>query len=178
MVLSPWLAKEAFLIPQEEQTTKEGIRVTMYMIPQWQGLLTWPPVVTNLLPLAALGVIWFVVVRNLRGWQRRAGQRNAPLRAGIFSRLNRYTEEDRREYWLKMKTMGRRQFVWRHGLLRWGLPVFAIFTPLMFFISPGSHPWSKPAIIGFILFSFVVWTIGGYCVGRITWSVMEKRYDE
>jgi hypothetical protein len=91
--------------------------------------------------------------------------------------LKRHTEEERRKLWLEIKAKGRRRFVWRSGVLGWGLPVFAIWTPLMLFFGPSTHRASLPENVGIIVFSLLIWMLAGYLYGHRMWKTLHKRYD-
>jgi hypothetical protein len=88
-----------------------GAVMAMYRLARPLAL---PPAMTNLLPVAILGAMWFVVVRQMKYFQRRAAQREVPLpfTTGIFR--SRYTEEQRREYWLNVKAKGKKSGVSTH----------------------------------------------------------------
>ena len=42
------------------------------------------------------------------------------------------TDAERREFWRHQKERGKPSFVWRYGVLRWGAPMFLVFTALCF----------------------------------------------
>ena len=86
--------------------------------------------------------------------------------------FRRYTEEERRQIWLELRAKGRKSYVWHFGVLRWGLPVFAVWTPLMFWLGPSTHRFAAWEIA----VSLAGWTVAGYVYGRITWRALEKKY--
>jgi len=137
--------------------------------------LSLSPALTNLAPLAALAVLCFIAPRFVKYFQRRAEHRRVvqPLATETLTR-NKY--EERRQAWLQIKAKGRSRYVWRTGVIGWGLPVFAIFTPLMLILNPGTHPWFWGEIAGISVFSFLVWMLAGYFFGRLMWKTLDKRY--
>lgn len=140
--------------------------------------LSLPPVLTNLfLPIAVLAAMWFAVARQMKYFQRRAAQREVPLpfTTGFFR--SRYTEEQRREYWCNARAKGKKRFIWRRGILLGGLPMFAIFTPLILYDAPTQRV-SLSEAVPWIIFSLFVWMIGGYLYGRFVWKIMESRYGD
>lgn len=136
---------------------------SMYAIAQALAL---PPALTNLLPLGILALVWFIAMRLLKHFQRGATQESLPYDV----------EEKHREAWLQIKAMGKRRYVWRVGVLRWGLVVFAIWTPLMLMVGPRTHKLSSGEIAAVIIVSLFLWTVGGYVFGNWMWRMMESKY--
>ena len=137
--------------------------------------LSLPPALTNLLPLAAVGVVWFTASRLLKYFQRRAEHRSVPLPLGTGT-FKPYTDEERRQAWLQIKAKGRRRYVRRTGVIGWGLPVFLISTPLMSIFGPRTHQLSRAEFAGAVIFSLLVWILGDYLFGRSMWRTLDKRY--
>ena len=125
-----------------------------------------PPAFTNLVPLGILGIVWVIAWRLLKHFQRAATQESLPYDV----------QEKHREAWLQIKAQGKQRYVWRTGVLRWGLAVFAIWTPLMLIVGPRTHPLSLGEIIGVIVISLFLWTVGGYVFGSWMWRTMENKY--
>lgn len=73
--------------------------------------------------------------------------------------------------WANVSKLGRKQFVLRHGVLAWGVPVAILFVLAQGFMS-GWTVAAFQAVPALILFP-----IGGYFYGRIMWSLLERRYD-
>jgi hypothetical protein len=136
--------------------------------------LSLPLALTNLLPLAVPLLLGFVAWRLLKYLQRRAEHRS--VSAPLVSGGSNARDEERRQAWLQIKAKGRRRYVWRTGVVGWGFPVFAIFTPLMLILGPRTHQLSLAEITGTVISSFLVWMIGGYLFGRAMWSALHKKY--
>jgi hypothetical protein len=81
------------------------------------------------------------------------------------------TDEQRRVYWLREKEVGKTRFIWRVGMLRFGLPLFLVFailgatTPL----NPISHPEAIPHYVLFVLFDLVMCCAFGTLWGMWMW---------
>lgn len=76
------------------------------------------------------------------------------------------------EAWGKTREMGRTKYILFHGVLFWGVPMFAIMT---FFIN--NRP-DRPLTQGMILVSALVWALGGALFGVTTWYINERRYHK
>jgi hypothetical protein len=139
--------------------------MTMYRFAQ---ALSLPPALTNLLPLVFVAVVWFIASRFIKYFQLRAVQTNVPPEGAA--------DERRRQAWLQMKAKGRKRFIWHSGVLRLGLPVFAIFTPVMLFTGPRTHDLTLAENIGLSFFNLLVWLLGGYWYGAKIWRQMEEKY--
>lgn len=76
------------------------------------------------------------------------------------------------EKWSKTREKGIKKFILVNGLLGWGLPMFLVMT---FIINkPYNGEWS-PSLI---LFSAVIWTLGGLAFGYFTWGSAERAYKK
>jgi preprotein translocase subunit YajC len=76
------------------------------------------------------------------------------------------------EAWEKTREMGRTKYILFHGVLFWGVPMFAIMT---FFVN--NRP-DRPLTQGMILVSALVWALGGALFGFLTWYINERRYQK
>jgi hypothetical protein len=130
--------------------------------------LSLSPGLKNLAPLPAIAVFWFIASRAAKYFQRRAERRVAPLSPD--------KEQQRRQAWLQIKAKGKKRYVWRTGVMGWGLPVFAIFTPLMLILGPRTHQLSNAEIAGTTIISLLIWIVGGYLFGLSMWKTLDKRY--
>jgi hypothetical protein len=125
------------------------------MIEQWPILVVALPPLALVLLLIILIAVWFTLVRPLGKW---------------LHTVSRYTEEERRQYWLVVKANGRERFAWRFGVLRFGLPAFAFSTPLILVLSV--EP-SRYMPMGFVCLA--MWTFGGYWLGRYVWQRLSEK---
>jgi hypothetical protein len=138
--------------------------------------LSLSPALKNLAPLVAIGVLWFIASRSMKYFRRRAEHRNVPPTSGTGSPFTSDKDEERRQAWLQIKAKGRKRYVWRTGVMGWGLPVFVIFTPAMLIFGPRTHQLSKAEIAGAIIFSLLGWIVGGYLFGLSMWKTFDKKY--
>ena len=97
------------------------------------------------------------------------------LPAGAIAGLGLYddaqkTEEERRDSWLRQKNRGEASFVWRFGVLRFGVPMFFFLTVLCALTFGFRYP-------GLIIFNLVVCLTGGAIVGLLLWSRFEKKHQ-
>jgi len=128
--------------------------------------LSLSPALKNLVPLVAIGVLWFIASRSMKYFQRRAEHRS----------VTSDKDEERRQAWLQIRAKGKKRYVWRTGVMGWGLSVFAIFTPVMLIFGPRTHQLSKTEIVGTMIFSLLVWMVAGYFFGLSMWKTFDKRY--
>ena len=78
--------------------------------------------------------------------------------------------------WKETREMGRKKFIWTHGVLRWGVLVAVIWS----IINQGMRDGLNP--MGFLSLDFlvrlgislVVFGIAGYFWGRMFWKKMEE----
>jgi len=133
------------------------------------------PALRNLAPLAALAVICLISYRSMKYFRQRAEHRTTPS-SGTATPPMRNVEEERRQAWLQIRAKGKRRYIWRDGVMGWGLPVFAIFTPLMLIFGPSTHQLSMAEIVGTTIFSFLVWLVGGYFFGVWMWNTFDNKY--
>jgi hypothetical protein len=77
--------------------------------------------------------------------------------------------------WETTRQMGRRWFIWRWGVLAFGLPWGIVMALLFGFAGAASHPpalWIGPVISGLLS------PLAGYLFGATMWSRCETQYIE
>ena len=131
--------------------------------------LSLSPGLKNLAPLPAIAVFWLIASRVGKYFQRRA-ERKTP-------QLTQDQEEQRRQAWLNIKAKGKRRYIWRTGVIGWGLSVFAIFTPTTLIFGPRTHQLSITEIVAETMLSFFVWMVAGYFFGLWMWKTFDKKYS-
>ncbi|HLA89543.1 MAG TPA: hypothetical protein VJL28_03805 [Gemmatimonadaceae bacterium] len=94
------------------------------------------------------------------------------------------TETERRAAdtrWEKRRAMGRRAFVWRYGVLGWGLPA-ALLTIAYAFIREQGFRWSadtaSPRLRAGIVIILVLFPLLGHLLGGHLWDARERRRAE
>ena len=76
---------------------------------------------------------------------------------------------DRAAKWAVTRVQGQRSYVWRVGILQWGL--------IMFGAMGGSQLAQNPSRWLFILaINFPLWLLGGFLFGLLTWYLSERSY--
>jgi hypothetical protein len=84
-------------------------------------------------------------------------------------------EAKERERWLRAKAKGRQRFIWRSGVLGWGLVTFLIWMPLLLW-STRQLNWSDALHRSAV--SLPIWLLGGYIYGIFAWKRMSGKYAD
>ena len=71
--------------------------------------------------------------------------------------------------WETTRKLGRNRYVVRNGIIGWGIPV-GIFMTLL-------NIWQHGFSVASIVIAGIIWPIGGYVFGLITWAISERRYQ-
>jgi hypothetical protein len=72
------------------------------------------------------------------------------------------------ERWERIRRRGRRSFVWRWGVLAWGLPTGVLFSVMMI-VQPDE---SIGSAMGTAAVALVVFPLGGLVWGNLMWFVL------
>ena len=72
------------------------------------------------------------------------------------------------EKWARASRLGRNRFVWRYGILGWGLPTAILFSLMRGY----SEGWDQLPVI--LAISLVLFPLGGILVGRVMWRRLER----
>jgi len=83
--------------------------------------------------------------------------------------------------WERQRAMGRRAFVWRYGVLGWGLPA-ALLTIAYAFIREQGFTWSAGAAssrlrVGIVI-TLVLFPVLGHLFGGRLWDAREREREE
>jgi len=70
----------------------------------------------------------------------------------------------------KIRELGRSKFVWRYGVLGWGLTTAILFSLLM----ACAEGWD--GFLFKLIPALVIFPIGGYAWGRIMWAFFERKW--
>lgn len=73
------------------------------------------------------------------------------------------------EKWAEMRSQGKWNFIWRVGILRWGLIMCGVFIGMQAVQHP-NH------ILFTVALNIPVWLCAGFLFGLLTWSVCELIY--
>ncbi len=93
------------------------------------------------------------------------------LGLGCFSNARKSPEESR-ELWLQRRRKGEGHFVWRYGVLCFGVPMFVAFTTLGL-----GTPAVRHLGVKFIILNLAVMLLAGVVLGVTLWSGLERRYS-
>ena len=75
------------------------------------------------------------------------------------------------EKWERTKSRGRGRFVWIHGVIGFGIPLFICLLILGKLVTPQGSPWIN------FLNALLIASITGYLWGAWFWNSMEKDYE-
>ena len=83
--------------------------------------------------------------------------------------------------WERQRAMGRRAFVWRYGVLGWGLPA-ALLTIAYAFIKEQGFTWSADAasakLRAGMVITLVLFSVLGHVFGGRLWDARERERDQ
>jgi hypothetical protein len=81
-----------------------------------------------------------------------------------------YSEEEKCQRWKTEKAKGKKNFIWKYGILRWGVFMFVCMTGFFHFALP------DPNLVVILVPSLFIWALAGYCFGAAAWYMQEKKY--
>jgi hypothetical protein len=77
----------------------------------------------------------------------------------------------KKQRWEKKRAQGKRSFIIKEGVLRWGVVTAILWSVSFHFLDPQEPLWVRP-LIGLVIFP-----LGGIWVGHYIWSIPEKKYQ-
>lgn len=78
--------------------------------------------------------------------------------------------------WEKIRQQGKKRFVYRYGVLGWGLTTGIFFSIVFELINEGKIHKTVSGSLAISLFSIVLFLVGGYFWGVYMWHSMERRF--
>ena len=96
----------------------------------------------------------------------------------ILSKSNK--EEREINEWKKMKSKGKKKYVWYNGVLEWGV-FLAILWPIGFaFIDKGFslHSLTNQSFIRNLIISFIFFPLAGYFRAMMMWKKCDEKYKK
>jgi hypothetical protein len=72
--------------------------------------------------------------------------------------------------WEVTRQQGKAKYILLTGVLSWGLPMFVVMTFVV------NRRRDETLSTGMIVFSAIMWAVGGALFGWSMWSISEKRY--
>jgi hypothetical protein len=76
-----------------------------------------------------------------------------------------------RERWTRVRTLGRKNFIWKYGVLGWGVPVAVVWATVM----AAWNGWGQLPIL--LPLALVAFPAGGYVLGALMWRQSEIAFD-
>lgn len=76
---------------------------------------------------------------------------------------------ERAKKWAEVRAKGRQAFVWRNGVLQWGLTMCGVFVGMQTAQTPSRLPL-------ILLINVPAWFVGGLLFGFLTWHFSERSY--
>ena len=90
--------------------------------------------------------------------------------------MNTAWSAERLRRWEKTRSLGRRRFIWTHGVLQWGGFMFC-FSFAVFQRSHYGEVFSAEGNLPFrLLLALAVWTYVGHLYGQSLWKKNERDY--
>jgi magnesium-transporting ATPase (P-type) len=90
-----------------------------------------------------------------------------------------------KEKWLRMKEQGRRKFIFRTGFLTYGMMLFVVYIILTVILNQTYNPEirlidyiSSSQFLNKLLFTFVLFSLLGWFMGRSLWRSYQRKWDE
>ena len=74
--------------------------------------------------------------------------------------------------WEKVREKGRKNYIWRVGVIGWGLSTGVIWATAMPLINRGS------AFLAYFIPGMIIFPICGYGWGYFMWKYMDKKYQQ
>jgi hypothetical protein len=89
-----------------------------------------------------------------------------------FRLLSDPRDPAQREYWQKVKAQGKRNYILRMGVIRWGGAMFAVMTASdLFRHAPSSYVFD-------VAINLLIWPLGGYLWGLLMWDYWVYRFEK
>lgn len=79
--------------------------------------------------------------------------------------------EKQRERWTRIRSGGRKNFIWKYGVLGWGVAVAVVWAIVM----AAWNGWTQLPIL--LPLALVTFPFGGYVLGAMMWRQSETAYD-
>jgi hypothetical protein len=89
-----------------------------------------------------------------------------------FRLLSNPRDPERRDYWQKVKAQGKKSYILRMGVIRWGGTMFVVMTALdLLRDAPSSYAFD-------IAINLLIWPLGGYFWGLLMWHYWVHRFEK
>lgn len=79
--------------------------------------------------------------------------------------------------WEEIRAKGKNHYIWNYGVLRWGLFMFIAMT-IAQSIKLSKADFTLKRVLVIILTNLILFPIGGYFFGLLTWRSYEKKFNK
>ncbi|MGL4837357.1 MAG: hypothetical protein ACRC22_07650 [Shewanella sp.] len=76
------------------------------------------------------------------------------------------------EQWQAIRVKGKKHYIWRYGVLYWGLTTAVLWSIVMHFIQPAELIWLRPLV------ALVLFPLGGMLLGYMRWHSFEAKFKK
>jgi len=82
--------------------------------------------------------------------------------------------------WNKMKSLGKKKYVWINGVVKWGLFTGILMPIIWQFFDEGFHLYSiiNPNFFRRLIITMILFPLGGYIHYHLLWKTFEKKYGK
>ncbi|MGA2964964.1 MAG: hypothetical protein ABSD64_02050 [Terriglobales bacterium] len=88
-----------------------------------------------------------------------------------FRLLSNPRDPAQRDYWQKVKAQGKKSYILRIGVIRWGGAMFVVNTTTdLLRHAPSSYVFD-------IAVNLLIWPLGGYLFGLLMWHYWAYRFE-
>jgi phosphate/sulfate permease len=88
-------------------------------------------------------------------------------------------EEKELEQWKRMKSIGKKKYIWFNGIIKWGLPMAISMTIVLQMLDDGIslYSLSNQNFMRRLIINLIVFPLGGYVTATILWRKLEIKFD-
>jgi hypothetical protein len=79
--------------------------------------------------------------------------------------------------WEEIRAKGKNHYIWNYGVLRWGFFMFIAMT-IAQSINLSKTDFTLKRVLIIIVINLILFPIGGYFFGLLTWRSCEKKYNK
>lgn len=85
-------------------------------------------------------------------------------------------DADKESLWKEWSKDGKRSFIIRFGIMRWGAWMFFWFMLFSYFMESKSGDFGIPELVDALLFNSLVWPITGWFYANTIWNATNASY--
>jgi hypothetical protein len=89
-------------------------------------------------------------------------------------------EEKELRQWNRMKSIGKKKYIWLNGMIRWGLFMAISMTVVLQILDDGIslYSLSNQNFMRRLIINLIVFPLGGYVSTTLLWRRYEKRFAD